>query len=460
MTIVGLPRSRNRDGTGGSARARRARRLACAISSVITLTAGGLGASALLTAAPAGAEVARIAVLAGASAVPARAGAVAARATAVTAIPGAAALGGMRPACAAVPLGYARCFALYRPQAAANRAPAGGLSGPAGKPEGLTAKQIEAAYRLPVSRNPHQSVAVVEAYHTPHLASWLRIYRSYFGLPPCTVRSGCLRVVNQRGSPAPLPSSAVPYGWDLETSLDVSMVSAACPHCRILVVEAQSQNFSDLAAAEDTAVRLGAVAISNSYGGRETGFELAFRKSYDHPGHTIVVSTGDSGFTAANFPADLATVTAAGGTELNKARNKRGWTEVAWFAGGSGCSAYVAKPAWQHDRHCPGRTTADVSALAWNVPVYDKFYGGWVTVGGTSVSAPLIAGIYGLAGNATRIGPGYVYSHANSLFDIVKGSNAVFVTTKQACGDDYLCVAKRGYDAPTGLGTPDGIGGF
>ena len=136
------------------------------------------------------------------------------------------------------------------------------------------------------------------------------------------MRSGCLRVVNQQGKSSPVPSSGVPLGWDVEASLDVSMVSAACPHCHILVVEATTQRFGDLAKAEDTAARLGATVISNSYGGRENGFLNAYRKSYDHPDHAIVVSSGDSGFTAAAFPADLATVTAVGGTELHQARQQ------------------------------------------------------------------------------------------------------------------------------------------
>ncbi len=448
MTI--LARTRTRGGQGGSAR--RAGRL-ISLSSALVLTAGVLGTGVLGAAVPAGA--------AGTAGTVARAAAGAVRpGTAAGHRSGAVTAGGMRYACAPVPLGDARCFALFRPQTAVNRALAAGIRSQVSKPSGLTPRQIESAYRLPVSRNPHQTVAVVEAYNTPHLASWLYIYRKYFGLPSCTVRSGCLRVVNQQGKASPLPGSAVPLGWDVETSLDVSMVSAACPHCHILVVEANTQRFGDLAKAEDTAARLGAAAISNSYGGRENGFTFAYRHSYNHPGHTIVVSAGDSGFTAANFPADLATVTAVGGTELHKAHNKRGWTEDTWFAGGSGCSAYVAKPAWQHDKHCPGRTVADVSAVAWNIPVYDSFEGGWLTVGGTSVSSPLIAAIYALAGNARTVRPGYVYAHRRSLFDITKGSNSYFVTSQQACGNDYLCVAKKGYDAPTGLGTPDGTGSF
>jgi subtilase family serine protease len=309
-------------------------------------------------------------------------------------------------------------------------------------------------------------VAVVDAYSTPALAANLAVYRKQYGLPACTTAGGCLRIANQQGKAAPLPASGVPYGWDVETMLDISMVSAACPHCKILVVQASSDSLGDLAAAEDTAVRLGAHVISNSYGARENGQAQAYAKAYDHPGHVIVVSSGDDGFIAANFPANLATVTAAGGTQLARARNARGWSEQVWDtaqagASGSGCSAYVAKPSWQHDPHCPGRTVADVSALAWDVPVYEKVQGGWLTVGGTSVAAPLIAGVYGLAGNAATITPGFEYQHPKSLFDVTVGNNDWFNGTGGAtCGDDYLCAAKKGYDAPAGLGTPDGTGAF
>ena len=268
MTIHALTRTPRR--TSNPVPARRATRLASALGSVLVLTAGVLGAGALTAAVPAGA-----AIPAGA-AVPARAGAAPAGAPAAdraaAGLPGPATAAGMRFACAPVPLGDARCFALFRPQTSVNRALAAGLSGPVSKPSGLTPRQIESAYRLPIGRNPHQTVAVVEAYHTPHLVSWLYTYRKTFGLPACTVRSGCLRVVNQQGKSSPVPSSGVPLGWDVEASLDVSMVSVACPHCHILVVEATTQRFGDLAKAEDTAARLGATEISNSYGGRENGF--------------------------------------------------------------------------------------------------------------------------------------------------------------------------------------------
>ena len=118
------------------------------------------------------------------------------------------------------------------------------------------------------------------------------------------------------------------------------------------------------------------------------------------------------------------------------------------------------KPAWQHDAHCLGRTVADVSAAAADIAIYEPVYGGWVNVAGTSAAAPLVAGIYGLAGNAATIAPGYEYAHPRDLFDVTTGNSSLLVTVKQACGGDYLCAAGRGYDAPTGLGTPDGTGAF
>jgi Subtilase family len=367
----------------------------------------------------------------------------------------------MRAACPRARAGFERCLAVLAPQVAVNAAIAAGARGRAAAPAGWGAKDIESAYRLPVARNPRQTVAVVEALDTPALAADLAAYRKRYGLPACTTASRCLRIVNQDGKAAPLPRSGVGSGSDVETMLDVDMVSAACPRCRILVVEASSPGFADLAAAEDSAARLGAQVISNSYAARETGFSQAYAAAYDHRGHVIVASSGDSGYTAAQFPANLATVTAAGGTELARARNARGWSERVWNttqvgASGSGCSAYVAKPSWQHDPRCPGRTVADVSAVASNLAVYEKAQGGWLLVGGTSASAPLIAGVYALAGNASKITPGYTYRHAGSLFDITTGTN-VFA---DVCGADYLCVAKRGYDAPTGLGTPDGTSAF
>jgi subtilase family serine protease len=370
----------------------------------------------------------------------------------------------MQAACPAQWAEHVRCLVEFVTKPGEGKMLGARAAQAAAAPSGWGAKDIAAAYKLPVTRGSGQTVALVEAYDTPDLAEYLDAYRAEYGLPACGADNGCFRQVNQAGKTSPLPSSAVGTGWDMEATLDADMVSAACPHCRIVVVEATSDAESDIAVAEDTAARLGAQVISNSYGGREDGSAMTYAKAYDHPGHTIVVSSGDNGFTAASFPADLATVTAVGGTELARSATKRGWLETVWNDGGasgSGCSAYVAKPSWQHDSDCGMRTASDVSALAWNVAIYQPEYGGWVTVGGTSAAAPLIAGVYALAGNAASVAPGYVYQHRGSLFDVTSGNNnALGLSGGAVCEDTYLCVAKPGYDAPTGLGTPDGTGAF
>jgi subtilase family serine protease len=331
---------------------------------------------------------------------------------------------------------------------------------------GWSPQALERAYRLPVSRRSHQTVAISIAFHTPNLPRYLSVYRRQFHLPSCTTANGCLRVVNQEGKARPLAPSSVGSGWDLEATLDVSMISAACPHCKILVTEANSDSIPDLARTDVTAARMGAQVISNSYGTRENAAAMNFARDYRRVGHTIVASSGDTGFDAASFPASLAAVTAVGGTSLHRARNARGFSERAWddpadfAASGSGCSAYARKPPWQHDNHCPGRTVADISAVASNIPIFNRFYGGWLTVAGTSASAPFVAGAYGLAGNAARLTPRWLYLHRRDFLDVTAGNNALISNPGQVCGDDYLCKARKGYDAPTGLGTADGIAGL
>lgn len=372
-----------------------------------------------------------------------------------------AAAGVMRAACAPPQPGFAQCLTLYRPQADVNHAL---TVGAAATPAGLSPADLQAAYDLPAGRDPHQTVALIDAFDTPALARYVAVYRQQYRLPSCG--AGCLRKVNQDGKPAPLPAPAVRTGWDLETVLDADMVSAACPYCKILIVEARSSSIADLSAAAATAARLGARVISNSYGGPESGQVMTYARDFQHPGHVYVAASGDKGFGPASFPASAATVTAVGGTQLTRADNKRGWTEQVWNdqvgASGSGCSAYMTKPAWQHDSHCRMRTVADVSAAAADIPIYEKDYGGWLTVEGTSAATPLIAAVYALAENAATVTARYTYTHAGALYDITAGTNDwnAFGSHGSACGNDYLCVAQKGYDAPAGLGTPHGTGAF
>jgi len=330
-----------------------------------------------------------------------------------------------------------------------------------GPPAGaLTPADLQAAYGLPSSSaGSGQTIAVVDAFDHPRAETDLAAYRARFGLAPCTGADGCFTKVNQAGARSPMPR--VNGAWAQEIALDLEMASATCPKCRLVLVEADSGRFADLGAAVDTAVGLHADVVNNSYGSPEFATERSFDGHYDHPGTALTVSTGDAGY-GAQFPASSGHVTAVGGTRLvRKSGGGRGWSESAWAGGGSGCSRYVAKPAWQRDHGCPRRTVADVAAVAdpaTGVAVYYSSDGGgtahWYVFGGTSASAPIVAGAYALAGNAAKITYGsYPYRHASALHDVVAGSNGT-------CTVRYLCQAVSGYDGPTGLGTPAGVGAF
>jgi hypothetical protein len=332
-------------------------------------------------------------------------------------------------------------------------------------PAPFMAASLQSAYKLHSSLlGSKQTIAVVDAYDDPTAAADLATYRKANHLPACTKAFPCFAKVNQEGKHGSYPLANA--SWAVEESLDVDMASAICPNCHIILVEADDNTLANLAAAEDEAAKLGATVISNSYGGAESAAESAIAPAYNHPRIAITASSGDNGF-GVNIPSAFATVTAAGGTSLYPdPGTARGWAEGAWQGSGSGCSAYTAKPAWQHDPLCGTRTTADVSAVAdpdTPVAVYDSGDGGWIAVGGTSVASPIIAGVYALAGNAATIGTGasHVYAHAKDLFDVTSG--LPFVTggaSNGDCGGSYLCTAGPGYDGPTGLGTPDGTGAF
>lgn len=387
----------------------------------------------------------------------------------------------VRAACAVAPRGSgaARCDAsvLARPDGAAYAT--------SSRPAGYGPAALRSAYRLPATGGTRQTVAIVDAYNDPNAATDLATYRAHFGLPACA--AGCFRKVNQAGLAGAYPADNA--GWATEISLDTDMVSAVCPSCRILLVEASSASSADLLAAVDTAVRLGATEVSNSYGTPERGKDLAADVHLRHPGVAITASSGDSGY-GVQFPAASPDVTAVGGTTLTRTtHNARGWMESAWSGSGSGCSVQQVKPAWQQDKGCGHRTVADVAAVAdpsTGVAVYDSYGGatgasltcvvlgggcpapgGWFVAGGTSVGAPLVAAVYALAGGipAGTVGAARAYATPRGLWDVSNGSNGggsagllgLFGTPN--CGS-YLCNSGPGYDGPTGLGTPKGTSAF
>lgn len=350
--------------------------------------------------------------------------------------------------CAAVPAaGYAACNA---------RVVVDGSGSPAvtATPAGYGPADLQSAYKLSPTAGAGTTVAIVDAYNDPTAASDLAVYRSQYGLPPCTVASGCLRITNQTGR-SKLPRTNA--GWATEISLDLDMVSAACPACKILLVEATSNSFANLGAAVNYAATQGVAAISNSYGGGDS----AQTSDYNHPGIAITASSGDAGY-GVESPASFDSVIGVGGTSLTKAAGTtRGWTEKAWSGAGSGCSTLNAKPSWQTGvTQCSGKAVADVSAVAdpnTGVAVYDttRYQGaaGWQVYGGTSASAPIIASVYAMSGNTAGYPASYTWGNPSALFDVTTGSNG-------SCPTTVWCTAGSGWDGPTGLGTPNGTTSF
>jgi subtilase family serine protease len=349
------------------------------------------------------------------------------------------------------------CSALKVTGGTTSLARSSGAVDPAATPSGYGPSDLASAYNLPASGGSGATVAIVDAYDDPNAEADLATYRSTFGLPACTTADGCFKKVGQTGGSAPNPNA----GWAEEISLDLDMVSAVCPQCHILLVEAKSASMTNLGTAVNEAVSLGAKYVSNSYGGGESSSDTSYDSSYfNHPGVAITVSAGDSGY-GVEYPAASKYVTAVGGTTLNhtSSGNNRAWSESVWSGTGSGCSKDDAKPTWQTDTGCSKRTVADVAAVAnpsTGVAVYDTYGGdpGWEVFGGTSVASPIIAAVYALAGTPSSgsYPSSFPYAHTSSLYDVTSGSNG-------SCGS-YLCKGGSGYDGPTGLGTPDGVSAF
>jgi Subtilase family len=386
------------------------------------------------------------------------------------------------PACRpSVARGHARCFAWRRTDLVPDES-----AGPNAVPKGAgySAADIASAYNLNVTKGAGQTIATVDAFGYTQAESDLAYYRKANGLPPCTTANGCLHIVNQYGatSPLPAPNTDPSQDWRSEQALDLDALSAACPKCHIVLVQTQDSDLNSLGAGVVTAAQtMHANVISNSYGIGEDG---GLTQSYNQPGHVIVASAGDNGGGLALgggplSPCTFATVVCAGGTHLARGGAPRGWHESVWNellvnlcggpcgATGSGCSNIVPKPVWQLDTGCHMRSAVDVSAdAATGTPfaVYSVLfktsapYTAWAPWGGTSLSSPLIAGMFGLAGNAaSRHGAEEIWHNHKHLNDVIKGTNVVdSVSGPCASAAAYICVAGTGFDGPTGWGTPNG----
>jgi len=373
------------------------------------------------------------------------------------------ATGAFIPACPTIVFGEGRCLAIGLKDT--SRAPRS-EAGPYGSVMGFGPAQLQSAYNIENAAKNDKGglVAVVEAGGDPALDHDLGVYRKQFGLPRCDIRNGCLRIENQYGKIRPHPP--VIDGWLAEQSLDVDMVSANCPHCRILVVEASTS----LGIAERTAARAHPIAISNSWGGSEfQGEKPSEHRLFDHPGIAITASSGDGGY-GVIFPSAANTVTAVGGTSLYKASNSRGWSETVWEGSGAGCSQYIPETTWQAPIEeklggCSKRIVADVAYIAdpnTGVAVYESLPGdgeppGWQVWGGTSVGSPAIAAIYALSGDTSGYPASIAYANPTDLYNVTSGTDS---PSDQCAPYYYLCNGEVGYNGPTGLGTPNGLGAF
>jgi hypothetical protein len=450
----------------------------------------------------------------------------------------------VQPACGPALPGRASCQALelvpLGSEARAHRHPLGmSHAAPRAEPSpaegdyGLTPADLHSAYDLPKNAPTAQTIALVDAYNDPAAEEDLAAYDSEFGLPACTAASGCFTQVNEYGEKTNLPfpgtlaelSAARGDGraeeaeeateWGIEMSLDIETAHAVCESCHIVLAEASEPSGVDLEDAERSAEALGATEISNSWAGPEQGESEASerRGPFDHPGTVITASAGDSGYLdwdsrssgSVEFPASSPHVIAVGGTRLSLTRGGAWSRESVWDgdgAGGGGCSTVFKAPSWQlaladwSAVGCAGkRAVADISADAdpytgvavedSTSPACEYSYAGhvqhWCTLGGTSLSSPLIAAVFALAGGSGGVAYPASTLYANalttpaSLHDITEGSNGACskpfdsgtgesgcssLEEAASCSARAICLAGAGYDGPTGLGTPHGVSAF
>ena len=342
--------------------------------------------------------------------------------------------------CPAPAFGAAHCHALVVTDAHGN--PLASTS-----PSGLSPATIKSVYSYTTSATAGagQTIAIVDAYDDPNAESDLAVFNSQYGLPACTTANGCFTKVNQNGGTVYPRKDA---GWALEISLDVQWAHAIAPGAKILLVEATSNSFANLLAAEDYA-KTHAQYVSNSWGGSEFGGESSYDGHFLQAGVSFFVSAGDSGLPA-EYPSASPNVLSVGGTTLHFSGSTF-TSETGWSGGGGGCSAYEAATSAQSSfgeygqAGCGGkRATPDVSLdadPASGVSVYDsvRYQGqsGWFTVGGTSASSPMWAGRSAVAGSV--VDATAVYGSTITYRDITSGNNGA------------QCVL--GYDLCTGRGS-------
>jgi MYXO-CTERM domain-containing protein len=322
----------------------------------------------------------------------------------------------------------------------------------AGAPSGYGPPDIQSAYDIDSSLGAGTTVAIVDAYAYDAAEADLAVYRKQYGLPACTVASGCLKIVGSSGGRPPAGDDQG-TGWNGESALDLDMVSAACPKCKILLILAVDASNAGLDEGQQTAATLGAAVVSDSWGGAESNPTSEEQYFQTRPPIGIFVASGDYGYNnggqGPDYPSTSLFVIGVGGTTLKKSTSSpRGWTEAPWAQAGSSCSTAFAKPSYQTSfvstTACRGRAASDISVLADNVATYQ---GGWQLVGGTSAASPLAAAMLAMTGHGSAKAD-FVYTNPTVWTDIT-------ITTKNGSCGAPMCAGAVGWDGPTGLGTPD-----
>ena len=317
-------------------------------------------------------------------------------------------------------------------------------------PKGYGPDDLRDAYAITGSGHAATTIAVVVAYHDASALDDLATDRSTFGLPSCTQADGCFAQVDQRGGHHFPPPD---LGWSCrEQSLDLDMASAMCPRCRLLVVEAEQLVVREPGRGRRRGGGPGrACDRQRLRRGRHGPVPQRGRAHWNHPG--VAIAASSDGGAGPEFPASSEYVTADGATTLARADKPRGWREIAV---GSGACSRFPKPAWQADALCAGRTLNDVAAVgdpATGVAVYGPDGSGassWMVFGGSSVSAAIIAGVYGVNGRPATYGSD-PYAHPAALHDIRRGGD---------CGPPGPVPGGPGLrDGPSGNGIAQGRAG-
>ena len=370
----------------------------------------------------------------------------------------------------------------------------GGFTPPAGS---MTPTDVVAAYNIPQSSSAKgKIVALIELPSTNALAD-VNAYRQAFNIPqlaqcptdakgvPTPNGTPCFARVGEDGTVNSVGTDDCP-GWSGETGLDMDMVSAACPDCSIVLVEATTS--ADLPQMNQIAASvLKPAAVSNSWGGAENGPGQDDQSPFNNPTTLTFVASGDSGYmdeddnngqiAGSDFPSSSPYVVAVGGTTLMGGGGA--YAEVVWNddaqqqgagAGGSGCSGEFGMPTYQSGSgfsfgSCAMRASVDLAAAAefnpsggggggggqgGGIAAYDADDQGWNPVVGTSAACPLVAAIMTRVGLAGKDNHELFYKHIDAFHDVTDGTN-----DNDGLCSDVMCNAGPGWDGPSGLGTPD-----